>query len=77
MARVIEHGARLSAVRLARAHAAWDVLGGGTWAEEARSENRAWLAGSPAAVEDQLLAQRTTTTPVRSEGNGLGELLHG
>src|SRR5499427_5732509 len=64
VARVIDQGSRLSAVRLAMAHAACDVLGLGTFDEDALYENLDWLAGAQASVEDRLLAQRTKTTPV-------------
>jgi DDE family transposase len=64
IARVIDHGSRLSAVRLARAHAACDVLGLGTFDEEALYANLDWLAGAQASVEDRLFAQHTKTKPV-------------
>jgi hypothetical protein len=63
LARVIDQGSRLSAVRLAMAHAACDVLGLGTFDEDALYENLDWLARIQAAVEDKLFAQRTKTTP--------------
>lgn len=64
IARVIDQGSRLSAVRLAMAHAACDVLGLDTFDEDALYENLDWLAGLQASVEDKLFAQRTKTTPV-------------
>src|SRR5919202_1724672 len=64
MARVIDQGSRLSAVRLAMAHAACDVLGLGTFDEDALYENLDWLAGIQASVEDKLFAQRIKTKPV-------------
>ena len=64
MARVIDQGSRLSAVRLAMSHAACDVLGVGTFDEDALYENLDWLAGAQAAVEARLFAQRTKTKPV-------------
>jgi Transposase DDE domain len=64
IARVIDQGSRLSAVRLAMAHAACDVLGLGPFDEEALYENLDWLAGVQAAIEDRLFAQRSKTTPV-------------
>src|SRR5256884_536558 len=64
MARVIDQGSRLSAVRLAMAHAACDVLGLGTFDEDTLYENLDWLAGIQASVEDKLFAQRTKTKPV-------------
>jgi hypothetical protein len=64
IARVIDQGSRLSAVRLAMAHAACDVLGLGTFDEDALYENLDWLAGAQALVEDRLFAQRTKTKPI-------------
>src|SRR4029453_10607626 len=64
IARVIDQGSRLSAVRLARAHAACDVLGLGPFDEDALYENLDWLAGAQASIEDRLFAQRTQTKPV-------------
>src|ERR687885_2986524 len=64
MARVIDQGSRLSAVRLAMAHAACDVLGLGPFDEDALYENLDWLAGVQASVEDRLFAQRPKTQPV-------------
>jgi Transposase DDE domain len=64
IARVIDQGSRLSAVRLAMAHAACDVLGLDAFDEEALYENLDWLAGAQARIEDRLFAQRTKTTPV-------------
>jgi hypothetical protein len=64
IARVIDQGSRLSAVRLAMAHAACDVLGFDTFDEDALYENLDWLAGAQAAIEDRLYAQRTKTHPI-------------
>src|SRR6266568_3867703 len=64
IARVIDQGSRLSAVRLAMSHAACDVLGLGTFDEDALYENLDWLAGAQAGVEDRLFAQRTKIKPV-------------
>src|SRR5437016_492458 len=63
MARVIDQGSRLSAVRLAMAHAACAVLGLGTFDEDALYENLDWLAGAQARIEDRLFAQRQKTKP--------------
>ena len=63
MARVINQGSRLSAVRLAMAHAACDVLGIDTFDEDTLYENLDWLAGAQAAIEDRLFAQRHKTKP--------------
>jgi hypothetical protein len=43
IARVIDQGSRLSAVRLAGAHAVCDVLGLETFTEEALYDNLDWL----------------------------------
>src|SRR5262249_45781321 len=64
IARVIDQGSRLSAVRLAMSHAACDVLGLGPFDEDALYENLDWLAGAQASIEDRLFAQRTQTKPV-------------
>jgi len=64
IARVIDQGSRLSAVRLAMAHAACDVLGVGPFDEDALYDNLDWLAHRQAAVEDTLFAKRTRIKPV-------------
>src|SRR5262245_6190729 len=64
IARVIDQGSRLSAVRLAMSHAACDVLGLGPFDEDALYDNLDWLANRQATVEDTLFAQRTKTKPV-------------
>jgi Transposase DDE domain len=64
IARVIDQGSRLSAVRLAMSHAACDVLGVGPFDEDALYENLDWLAHRQAAVEDTLFAKRTRIRPV-------------
>ena len=64
MARVIDQGSRLSAVLLAMAHAACDVLGLGPFDEDALYENLDWLASAQAAIEDRLYVQRTKTKPI-------------
>ena len=65
IARVIDQGSRLSAVRLAMSHAACDVLGLGPFDEDALYDNLDWLAHRQAAVEDTLFAKRTRVKPVR------------
>jgi transposase len=64
IARVIDQGSRLSAVRLAMSHAACDILGVGPFDEDTLYENLDWLANRQAAVEDKLFAQRTKTKPI-------------
>ena len=66
MARVIDQGSRLSAVRLAMAHAACDVLGLDTFDEDALYENLDWLAGAQAAIEDRLYASVPRPNPSTS-----------
>jgi hypothetical protein len=65
IARVIDQGARLSAVRLAMSHAACDVLGLGPFDEDALYDHLDWLAHRQAAGEDTLFAKRTRRKPVR------------
>src|SRR4029450_1238140 len=64
MSRLIDQGARLSAVRLAMSHTACDVLGVGPFDEDALYDNLDWLAHRQATVEDKLFAQRTKTKSV-------------
>src|SRR5499433_3475135 len=64
IARVIDQGSRLSAVRLAMSHAACDVLGLDAFDEDTLYENLDWLAGVQAAIEDRLFVQRTKAKPV-------------
>jgi Transposase DDE domain len=64
IARVIDQGSRLSAVRLAMTHAACDVLGLGPFDEDVLYENLDWLASAQVAIEDRLYAQRTQSKPV-------------
>src|SRR5215510_617996 len=63
IARGIDQGSRLSAVRLAMSHVACDVLGLDTFDEDALYENLDWLAGAQARIEDRLFAQRQKTKP--------------
>jgi hypothetical protein len=63
IARVIDQGSRLSAVRLAMSHAACDVLGLDTFDEDTLYANLDWLAGAQARIEDRLFAQRQKTKP--------------
>lgn len=59
LARVIDQGSRLSAVRLATSHAACDVLALGKFNEDDLYENLDWLAQNQERIEDKLYAQRT------------------
>lgn len=57
-ARVMEQGSRLSAVRLANAHAACDVLELEVFNEDDLYRNLDWLAQHQVRIEDQLFRQR-------------------
>jgi len=54
LARAIDQGSRLSAVRLAGSHAACDVLGLGPFNEDQLYPNLAWLAENQAGIEQRL-----------------------
>jgi len=54
IARVIDQGSRLSAVRLAGDHAACDILNLGAFNEDHLYENLDWLCTNQAAIEDRL-----------------------
>lgn len=59
MARVIDQGSRLSAVRLAQTHAVCDILGlQRGFDENDLYENLGWLAGQQRAIEKRLFAAR-------------------
>ena len=54
IARVIDQGSRLSAVRLAGCHAACDVVGLGKFDEDDLYVNLDWLCENQATIEDRL-----------------------
>jgi hypothetical protein len=54
IARIIDQGSRLSAVRLASAHAACDVLGLERFDEDDLYSNLDWLCSNQAEIEDRL-----------------------
>ena len=56
IARVLEQGSRLSAVRLAGVHAACDVVGLDRFHEDHLYENLDWLAERQSVIEDRLAA---------------------
>lgn len=58
MARCIDQGSRLSAVRLAESHGVCDVLGLETFNEEQLYSNLAWLLEHQAAIEKRLFRLR-------------------
>ena len=85
LARVLEQGSRLSAVRLAQLHAACDVLGiRRGFDENDLYENLTWLSERQAAIERQLFAARrgsrkpqlflydVTSSYLEGEANELG-----
>ncbi len=57
-ARVMEQGSRLSAVRLANAHTACDILELDAFNEDALYQNLDWLAEQQEKIEDRLFRQR-------------------
>lgn len=59
IARVIDQGSRLSAVRLAGSHAACDILNLGKFNEDHLYENLDWLCENQAKIEDRLFEKRT------------------
>jgi hypothetical protein len=58
IARVIDQGSRLSAVRLARVHAAETILGLAPFDEDDLYANLDWLCAQQAVIEQRLFAQR-------------------
>jgi len=62
IARVIDQGSRLSAVRLAGSHAACDILGLDRFDEDDLYDNLDWLCEHQSATEDRLFLQREGAT---------------
>jgi len=62
IARVMDQGSRLSAVRLAGTHAACDVLGVDRFDENDLYANLDWLAAEQAAIEQRLFEKRAPTS---------------
>ena len=61
IARVIDQGSRLSAVRFATNHAACEILGLGAFNEDDLYANLDWLAEKQSAIEDRLFRRRANT----------------
>jgi len=61
IARIIDQGSRLSAVRLAATHAACDVLGLDKFNEEDLYDNLDWLSENQSVIEQRLLRQMKRT----------------
>jgi len=60
IARVIDQGSRLSAVRLAGSHAACDILGVDTFNEDDLYKNLDWLSQKQQVIEDRLFSNTYT-----------------
>lgn len=54
VARIIQQGSRLGAIRLAETHAACDVLGLGKFVEDHLYRNLDWVASNQEAIENRL-----------------------
>lgn len=63
LARLIDQGSRLSAVRLAESHAACDLLGLEAFHEDHLYRNLAWLAQNQENAEKHLFRRRYGSTP--------------
>ena len=63
MARLIDQGSRLSAVRLAASHAACDILGLEVFDEDDLYENLDWLCENQGRIEDRLFKQMYPNKP--------------
>jgi len=63
LARLLEPGSRLSAVRLAESHAAADILGLEAFNEDHLYQNLAWLAQHQEEIEQRLFRQRYGASP--------------
>lgn len=63
IARVLDQGSRLSAVRLATTHAACDVLGLNRFDEDDLYANLEWLSTHQTEIEDRLFWQRGAPSP--------------
>jgi hypothetical protein len=82
IARVIDQGSRLSAVRLARSHAVAEVLGLGHFDEDDLYANLDWLVEQQAVIEKRLFDQQgpsqglflydVTSSYLEGEHNALG-----
>lgn len=62
IARVIDQGSRLSAVRLAGYHAACDIVGLGKFNEDHLYTNLGWLADNQTTIEDRIFKQSFSST---------------
>lgn len=65
MARIINQGSRLSAVRLAESHAACDIMGFNAFNEDHLYANLAWLSKNQEVIEKRLFKHRYGAAPPR------------
>ncbi len=63
IARIIDQGSRLSAVRLAQTHAACDILDLDSFDEDDLYSNLDWLCEQQAKIEDRLFQKHYSSTP--------------
>ena len=63
LARLIDQGSRLSAVRLAERHGVCDILGLDTFHEDHLYANLSWLSENQELIEKRLFKQRYGTAP--------------
>jgi transposase len=57
-ARIIDHGSRLSGVRLAGTHAACDVIGLNNFTEDVLYKNLEWISAKQTEIENRLFNQK-------------------
>ena len=65
LARLIDQGSRLSAVRLAESHGVCDILGLDTFHEDHLYDNLFWLSENQEMIEKRLFKQRYGAAPPR------------
>lgn len=65
LARIIQHGSRLGAVRLAETHAACDILSLGKFTEDDLYSNLDWLTSTQTTIENRLFKMRQDNAPCR------------
>jgi transposase len=63
LARLLDQGSRLSAVRLAESHGVCDILGLDTFHEDHLYANLSWLSENQEMIEKRLFKQRYGTAP--------------
>jgi len=63
IARIIQHGSRLGAVRLAETHAACDILSLGGFIEDDLYRNLDWLASRQMTIENRLFKLKQAHSP--------------